>query len=115
VVNLIQATLREFAMTTPLTRNTAMRLASEAFVPYGCKARAHDSDDSFSFSVHDLQGQQVLSIEHILSTQYADPVRLAGVIEQARADLQRQGRNLDPWAMPYIPDPEVLPETPPVY
>lgn len=102
-------------MTTAISRNTAMRLASEAFVPYGCKAQAHDADDSFSLSVHDLHGQQVLSIEHIQSTQYANPVRLAGVIEQARTDLQRQGRNLNPWAMPFIPDPEVLPEAPPVY
>ncbi|MDH4556852.1 hypothetical protein E8F11_17045 [Pseudomonas sp. BN417] len=102
-------------MTTTLSRNTAMRLASEAFVPYGCKAQAHEEDDSFSISIHDLHGQQVHGIEHILGTQYASPVRLAGVIEQARTDLQRQGRNLDPWTMPYIPDPEVLPEAPPVY
>ncbi len=102
-------------MTTPITRNTAMRLASEAFVPCGCKVRSHEADDSFSLTVHDLQGQVVLSIENIQSTQYANPLRLAGVIGQARADLQRQGRNLDPWAMPFIPDPEVLPEAPPVY
>ena len=101
-------------MTTPLTRNTAMRLASEAFVPYGCKAQAHEEDDSFSISIHDLHGQQVHGIDHILSTQYDSPARLAVVIEQARADLQRQGRNLDPWAMPYVPDPETVPETPPV-
>ncbi|MDT4890483.1 hypothetical protein FQZ97_1273300 [compost metagenome] len=62
-----------------------------------------------------MHGQQVLSIENIQSTQYANPLRLAEVIAQARADLQREGRDLDPWAMPYIPDPEVLPEAPPVY
>ncbi|MDH0339364.1 hypothetical protein [Metapseudomonas otitidis] len=63
----------------------------------------------------DLHGGKVLEISHVRSTQYADPVRLAGVLEQVRLDLTHQGRNLDPWAMPYIPDPEVLPETPPNY
>ncbi|MGC8116970.1 hypothetical protein ACP3VQ_18285 [Metapseudomonas otitidis] len=102
-------------MTTPITRDIAMRLATQAFLPYGCQARAHDEDDSFSFTVTDLHGGKVLEISHVRSTQYADPVRLAGVLEQVRLDLTHQGRNLDPWAMPYIPDPEVLPETPPNY
>lgn len=100
-------------MTTPITRDTAMRLATQAFLPYGCQTRAHDEDDSFT--VTDLHGGKVLEISHVRSTQYADPVRLAGVLEQVRLDLTHQGRNLDPWAMPYIPDPEVLPETPPNY
>ncbi|MFC5697093.1 hypothetical protein ACFPU0_16175 [Pseudomonas sp. GCM10022186] len=99
-------------MSTPITRHTAMRLACEAFVPYGCKAQAHDSDDSFSLSVHDVQGQQMLSIEHIPSDQYGDLASLAGVIEQARAGLQRQGRELNPWTMPFVPGREALPEAP---
>ncbi|BCD87225.1 hypothetical protein PSm6_36320 [Pseudomonas solani] len=102
-------------MTTPISLDTAMRLATEAFLPYGCKALAHEEDDSFSLTVTDLHGEKVLDIGHIRSTQYANPVRLAGVLEQARMDLAHQGRNLDPWAMPFIPDPDVLPETPPIY
>lgn len=92
-----------------------MRLASQAFQPYSCITNVNASDDSFGFRVLDIACAQVLSVPHIPSTQYTNPLRLAGEIEQVRLDLQYQGRHLEDWTMPFIPDPSGLPEMPPNY
>lgn len=102
-------------MSDQLDIDTAMKLASEAFQPYGCVTSANPGDDSFGFTVMNDDGGTVLNIPHIAQTQYANPLRLCGVIEQARLDLTHKGCNLQPWAMPYITDPSALPETPPIY
>ncbi len=101
--------------TTLLTLDNAMRLASDAFQPYGCVTGANAEDDSFSLTIMSLSGNEVLNVPHIPRTQYADPVRLAGVLEQMRLDLIHKGCNLEPWSMPYITDPSAIPESPPNY
>jgi len=102
-------------MSTPIELDIAIKLAAGAFQPYGCVTRANAADDSFGFSVLNSEGAEVLSIPHIPRTQYADPLRLAGVIEQARLDLSHKGCHLDPWSMPFILDPSAIPETTPNY
>lgn len=101
--------------TTLLTQDNAMRLAADAFQPYGCVTSPNAEDDSFGLTILSVSGNEVLSVPHIPRTQYADPVRLAGVLEQTRLDLTHKGCNLDPWSMPYITDPSSIPETPPNY
>ncbi|PAU64095.1 hypothetical protein BZL41_10785 [Pseudomonas sp. PIC25] len=101
--------------TTPLDIDAAMKLASEAFQPYGCVTSANPEDDSFGFTVMSSAGAEVLAVPHVPRTQYANPLRLCGVIEQARLDLLHKGCHLDPWTMPYITDPSAIPETPPNY
>lgn len=102
-------------MSDQLNIDTAMKLASDAFQPYGCVTSANPDDDSFGLSVMSSDGTQVLAIPHVPRTQYAQPVRLCGVLEQARLDLIHKGCNLDPWTMPYITDSSAIPETPPNY
>lgn len=102
-------------MSDQLDIDTAMKLASDAFLPYGCVTGANPGDDSFGLSVMNAEGQEVLAIPHVPRTQYAQPVRLCGVLEQARLDLSHKGCNLDPWTMPFITDPSAIPETTPNY
>jgi hypothetical protein len=101
-------------MSTSLDIDIAMHLASEAFSPYRCNAH-QNGDDSFTLSVRNSDGGEVLNIPKVPRTQYSQPLRLVGVIEQARLDLTHKGCQLEPWAMPFIPDPSGLPETPPIY
>lgn len=100
-------------MRSEIPLDTAMQLTSQAFLPYGCNARAAHDGQHFGFDVTDLRGHTVLSVASVSALQFSDPLRLAGVLEQARLDLAHQGRNLDPWSMPCITDPDVLPQTPP--
>lgn len=102
-------------MSEQLDMDTAMTLASDAFQPYGCVTAANPEDDSFNLTVMGSDGTTLLNIAHVHSTQYVNPVRLSGVIEQARMDLSRKGCHLDPWSMPWIIDASTLPETPPNY
>jgi hypothetical protein len=102
-------------MATPIDIDNAMKLVSDAFVPCGCVAGANPEDDSFGFTVMAANGQALLNIARVERTQYADPIRLAGVIQQARMDLEHKGCVLQPWEMPFIIDPTGIPETPPNY
>lgn len=102
-------------MTDQLDIDTAMKLASEAFQPYGCVTSANPEDDSFGLSVMNAEGQEVLAIPHVPRTQYGQPLRLSGVLEQARLDLTHKGCHLDPWTMPFITDASAIPETTPNY
>lgn len=102
-------------MTERIDMDTAMKLASDAFQPYGCITGANPEDDSFALTVMNSDGTTLLSISHVHQTQYANPLRLNGVIEQARLDLAHKGCHLQPWSMPWIIDPSNLPETPPNY
>lgn len=102
-------------MSDQLDIDTAMKLANDAFQPYGCVTSANPDDDSFGLSVMNAEGQQVLAIPHVPHTQYAQPMRLCGVLEQARLDLTHKGCHLDPWSMPFITDPSAIPEITPNY
>jgi hypothetical protein len=101
--------------TTPVEIDNAIKLATEAFLPLGCVASANPEDDSFGFSVMSEGGSELLGVPHVPRSQYADPIRLAGVFIQARQDLKKKGIELDAWQMPFITDASVLPETPPNY
>src|SRR5690606_7446089 len=94
---------------------SAMRLAVDAFQPYLCTTCRATDQDAFGFTVSSVSGATLLTVPVISHFQYAHPLRLAGVLEQARLDLTNRGCALEPWSMPYIPDPECLPETPPNY
>lgn len=100
---------------TPISLDTAMRLASEAFQPYVCTTETVSGQDAFGFTVCSITGARLLSVPVVSHFQYAHPLRLAGVLEQARLDLTSKGCHLEAWSMPFIPDPESLPETPPNY
>ena len=102
-------------MFTPLSLDLATKLTADAFQPYGCITSANPNDDSFSFSIRKEDGSEVLSVPHVPRTQYADPVRLAGVLGQTRLDLEHKGCHLEPWSMPYITDPDAIPEITPNY
>ena len=102
-------------MSDELDIDTAMKLASEAFQPYGCVTSANPGDDSFGLSVMNAEGREVLAIPHVPRTQYGQPLRLSGVLEQARLDLTHKGCNLDSWTMPFITDASAIPEITPNY
>lgn len=100
---------------TPISLDTAMRLAVDAFQPYLCTTCRATDQDAFGLTVSSVSGATLLTVPVISHFQYAHPLRLAGALEQARLDLTNRGCALEPWSMPYIPDPECLPETPPNY
>lgn len=97
---------------TSLSLDNAMHLASEAFLPYGCITSANPEDDSFSLTVMNSAGQEVLRVTDINRGRYADPDRLARELEQARHELEHQGCSLDPWTMPMLRDDSAIPAAP---
>lgn len=99
--------------TTPLSLDNAMQLASEAFLPCGCVTSANPEDDSFGFTVMNGSGEEITRVAQVRD--YADPLRMAQVIEQTRQELIDKGCTLDPWSMPFITDDSAIPETTPNY
>ena len=106
--------------TTPLSLDNAMQLASEAFLPCGCVTSANPEDDSFGFTVMNGSGEEITRVAQVRD--YADPLRMAQVIEQTRQELIDKGCTLEPWSMPFITDdsaadrnpvPMAAPQTPP--
>lgn len=92
-------------MATPsFTLDEAMSIASQAFLPYRCVTLPHAEDASFAMRIHDDADREILSVPHVARSQYSDPVRLAGMLEQARLDLSKDGYSLLPWSMPFQPD-----------
>jgi hypothetical protein len=99
--------------TTPLSLDNAMQLASEAFLPCGCVTSANPEDDSFGFTVMNGSGEEITRVAQVRD--YADPLRMAQVIEQTRQELIGKGCTLEPWTMPFITDDSAIPETTPNY
>jgi len=99
--------------TTPLSLDNAMQLASEAFLPCGCVTSANPEDDSFGFTVMNGSGEELARVAQVRD--YADPLRMAQVIEQTRQELIDKGCTLEPWTMPFITDTSAIPETTPNY
>ncbi|TLX52949.1 hypothetical protein DN826_20975 [Stutzerimonas nosocomialis] len=97
-----------------MTLDDAMKLASEAFLPLGCVTNANPEDDSFGFTVMNSSGEPVLQVANVPSSQYADPISLGGVLQQARLDVEHKGCHLEPWTMP-MEDATGIPVTPPNY
>lgn len=99
--------------TTPLSLDNAMQLAAEAFLPCDCVTSANPADDSFGFTVMSGSGAELARVAQVRD--YADPLRMAQVIEQTRQELLAKGCTLEPWTMPFITDDSAIPETTPNY
>ncbi|WP_028240977.1 hypothetical protein [Stutzerimonas azotifigens] len=87
----------------PLSLEEATGISEMAFLPLRAETVVDLDDVSFSLKVVDDLGNALLSIAHIARSQYADPVHLAGMLEQARLELSKDGHLLAPWSMPYQP------------
>ncbi|MCF7203105.1 hypothetical protein [Pseudomonas oligotrophica] len=101
--------------TTALTLDNAMKIASEAFLPYGCVTGANPDDDSFGLTVMNGDGEELLRVPRIDRQHYADPLRMAETLEQHRRELHRKGCALDDWSMPFITDDSAIPAITPNY
>ncbi|QGZ31527.1 hypothetical protein [Stutzerimonas stutzeri] len=86
-----------------LSLDEAMRISAMAFLPCHAVTRADNEDASYSLRVIDAAGDEILSIAHIARSQYADPVHLAGLLENARVQLSKDGVALSAWSMPAQP------------
>ena len=74
---------------------------------------ANPEDDSFGFTVMNGSGEEITRVAQVRD--YADPLRMAQVIEQTRQELIDKGCTLEPWSMPFITDDSAIPETTPNY
>jgi len=97
--------------TSHLRLDEATSISELAFLPYRGVVSAHADDASFALSVLDEDGKQLLSLPHIARTQYSDPIHLAGLLEEARLEMSKDGYALLPWSMPFQAD-IVRPEPP---
>jgi len=98
---------------THISLDEAISISELAFLPFRGEAIVHSEDASFALNVRDEIGVEVLSLPHIARTQYADPIHLAGLLEQARLDLSKDGFSLLPWSMPF--QAEVTPPESPAF
>ena len=78
--------------TTPLSLDNAMQLASEAFLPCGCVTSANPEDDSFGFTVMNGSGEELARVAQVRD--YADPLRMAQLREQALTTQREHDRML---------------------
>lgn len=90
--------------TTSLSLDEATRISETAFLPYRGIAHPDPSDASFSLRVVGEDDRELLSIAHVAVSQYSNPVHLAGLLEEARLELSKDGCHLTPWSMPFQPD-----------
>ena len=90
-------------MSTRLDLAQACAISELAFLPCRGIATPDEGDASYGLRVEDDTGRQLLSIAHIARSQYSDPQHLAGVLEQARLELSKDGIALSPWSMPLQP------------
>ncbi len=86
-----------------LALDEAMRISEMAFLPCHATTKADSGDASFSLQVTNAAGNEILSISHIARSQYTDPVHLAGLLENARLQLSKDGVPLSAWSMPLQP------------
>lgn len=87
-------------MSIHLDIETAMAISEMAFLPCRGIASSDASDASYALRIEDDMGSTLLSIAHIARSQYSDPVHLAGLLEQARLELSKDGVQLAAWSMP---------------
>ncbi|MCQ4310594.1 hypothetical protein NAV33_01590 [Pseudomonas stutzeri] len=91
-------------MTTQhIALDEAMRISEMAFLPCHAAAKANNEDASFSLRVINAAGDEILTISHIARSQYAAPAHLAGLLENARLQLSKDGVPLSAWSMPAQP------------
>ena len=90
-------------MSNGLDLEEACAISELAFLPCRGIATPDDGDASYGLRVEDDTGRELLSIAHIARSQYSNPLHLAGLLEQARLELSKDGISLSPWSMPMQP------------
>ncbi|MBB3103696.1 hypothetical protein [Azomonas macrocytogenes] len=98
-----------------MSLDSAMKLASEAFLPYSCVTCTNAGEEGFKLAIMSIDGEKVLQKAHLSRDEYSNPVRFFDAIEQTRHHLEDKGRHLNPWKMPFILDDTGIPEMPPNY
>ncbi|WP_413043733.1 hypothetical protein [Pseudomonas sp. YJ42] len=86
-----------------LALDEAIRISEMAFLPCHATTQVNNEDASFSLRVINVAGDEIMSIPHIARSQYADPMHLAGLLENARLQLSKDGVPLSAWSMPAQP------------
>ncbi len=90
-------------MNAMLRVNEALLIADRAFQPFQCVAWApQDGSGVLSLSVIDRTSSRLLGRTALPGSSYLDPQQLAGILQQSREELSRQGYRLEPWQMPVI-------------
>ena len=88
-------------MNRPLRFNDALLITDRAFKPFQCVAwTLLEGNGDLSITVVDSSESRPVGHCKLSSSVYTDPVKLGETLEQARADLSRQGAHLAPWHMP---------------
>ncbi len=86
-----------------LSIDEARHISEMAFLPLHATTQADRDDSSFSLRVLNTAGTEVLSVAHIARSQYADPTHFAGLLENARLQLSKDGVQLSAWSLPAQP------------
>ncbi|MFJ2710711.1 MULTISPECIES: hypothetical protein [unclassified Pseudomonas] len=88
-------------MTAPLRINEALMIANHAFEPFQCVAWApQDGNGELNLSVIDRTNSHIGRTK-IPSSAYSDPAQLELLLQQARAELSKEGHQLQSWSMPH--------------
>ncbi|MEJ5060751.1 MULTISPECIES: hypothetical protein [unclassified Pseudomonas] len=88
-------------MTAPLRINEALLIADSAFQPFHCVAWApQDGNGELSLTVID-RTENSIGRKLIPISAYTDPAQLEKLLEQARAELSKEGYKLQSWSMPH--------------
>lgn len=93
--------------TVQLSLERAMEIAEQAFLPFTAHIHGNPEDASFSLRVLDATGNCLASLPHVSRMQSANPIHLAGVLEQLRLELSKDGHALSPWSMPFQSGPNL--------
>ena len=95
-------------MNTPtLSLERAVQISEQAFVPFSAVVQTHREDASFALRVLDDAGNCLASLPHIARVQSANPLHLAGILEQLRLEMSKDGHVLSAWSMPFQADPDL--------
>jgi len=84
-------------MNAPLRINEALLIANHAFHPFKCVA--WEGNGELSLTVIDRTFTHI-GRQQIPSTAYVDPAQLESLLKQARADISKEGYELQSWSMP---------------
>lgn len=91
-------------MSIHLDLEEAIAISEMAFLPCRGISTVDTSDASYALRIEDDTGRTLLSIPHVARSQYSDPLHLAGLLEQTRLELSKDGVHLSPWSMPMQPE-----------
>lgn len=87
-----------------LSLERALEISAQAFLPFCVDIQTNREDASFALRVLDASGNCLASLAHVARAQSANPIHLAGLIEQLRLELSKDGQALAPWSMPFQPE-----------